>query len=333
MFELYKQTEMEKKIEKLYRERSILTPMDLDIHKIAKAFDIHLDYSEDGPQRAIWDDETTVIFLKPTLPEEKQREVFYHEFAHPLMHHGDQTSMRNKPFQELQEFQANQFQINAAIPFFMLNQLEIPKNEYQVILFIAKVFRVSLKLARKRFEQIKRRIIQRQLDEGSIVFESYEDENEYEATFPLVEDLFSPCEIKQFNLSTENKNKVYYDTYNGELIPLWYTIEIERGQINWSKEFIQFPIDFTYDFSPVSDFKHLDTDAFIPLTNLSLNPSSPNYFAVKTSCMKETLMYFDIDPYNIRRFVLNIKDLEEFLQLTIVGDNMKSLVQIPITNN
>src|SRR5689334_14681066 len=123
----YSRTDLEKNVERMFKERGILSPSDLDIHDVAKVFNVHIDFSlKEGPQRAIWDDYDSVIFLNPDHSEEKQRELFFHELGHPLLHCGNQILMNNKSFRDLQESQANQFQLYAAIPFFMLKQLELP---------------------------------------------------------------------------------------------------------------------------------------------------------------------------------------------------------------
>lgn len=331
MLGLYKLTELERKVENLYREKGLLNPSDLEIKKIAKALDIHIDYStSEGPQRAIWDDETAVIFLNPNLPERTKRDIFFHELSHPLMHCGDQSIMKNTSFRELQEFQANQFRLYAAIPFFMLKELKLPKYENQIIHFIERVFNVSHNLAKQRFEQIKRRIIQSHLDGCYVEYESDEEYPSTSPSYPLLEDLFSPGEIKLFQLNKpkKKKNKVYYDTLDGKVIPLWYTIEIDRGEINWSKKLKRFPIDATFELVPISEFKEYETDAPIPATNLVLHPSKPNDFCVQLHSLKEMLFFFDVDPYNIRRLIINVQDLERLLQLTILNDK-----KIRITNN
>jgi Zn-dependent peptidase ImmA (M78 family) len=159
----YTPTETERKVEMLYKERKILAPSDLEIPKVARLFNVHVNYSR-GPQRAIWDEDTSVIFINPNQTEEKQREVFFHELCHPLMHCGDQTNMHYKSFRDLQEFQANQFQLYAAIPFYMLKDLDLPVYEYQIINVIRVTFKIPLSLAKKRWDQIKRRILQAQID-------------------------------------------------------------------------------------------------------------------------------------------------------------------------
>jgi Zn-dependent peptidase ImmA (M78 family) len=165
MFELYEKTSLETWLEELYISKGILNPDDLwSIDYIARCFGFHINYLQGAPERAIWDEEDALIFLNPNQDEEILREKFFHELCHPLRHYGDQTSMRVKTFRELQEVQANQFQLYAAIPFYMVQTLKPTTLEHEMISQIRTVFKVSERLAKRRLEQIKRRIFQAQSD-------------------------------------------------------------------------------------------------------------------------------------------------------------------------
>jgi Zn-dependent peptidase ImmA (M78 family) len=332
----YTLTETERKIERMYKERNILTPSDLEINNVAHLFNVKLDFSfHGGPERAIWDDDFSVIFLDPDEPREKQQEVFFHELGHPLLHCGDQTSIMSQKFRELQEAQANQFQLYAAIPFFMLKELELPKYEYQMIHTIKTVFKVTEALVKKRLEQIKRRILQSKIDCSLPlhVEQVAETTEEYEAeTFPVLEDLFSPNEIKQFfSPQTKGKNKVYFDVYNGQPIPRWYCVEVNREEVNWSKGMHLFPIDSDFECLPMKEFINHESDAHV-ISEMFLTPSYPNDFAINIKALKKQLGFFDVDPYNIHRFVIDANYLEHLLELNIFGERIKKVANKMETN-
>jgi Zn-dependent peptidase ImmA (M78 family) len=165
MFELYEKTFLETWLEELYISKGIVIPDDLwSIDYIAQSFGFHINYLQGAPERVIWDEEDAIIFLNPNQDEEILREKFFHELCHPLRHYGDQTSMKVKTFRELQEVQANQFQLYAAIPFYMFQILKPTTLEHEMISQIRTVFKVSERLAKRRLEQIKRRIFQAQSD-------------------------------------------------------------------------------------------------------------------------------------------------------------------------
>lgn len=330
MFSCYVLTEMEKKIERMYKDKNILSPTDLDIQNVANLFNVKVDFSE-GPQRAVWDEEFSVIFLNPNHPVEKQKEVFFHELGHPILHCGDQTKIRNSHFRELQEAQANQFQLYAAIPFFMLKDLELPPYEYEIINTIKTVFKVPESLATKRLEQIKRRIYQSKMD--NFIFEERIAESEHnyliKESFPLLEDLFSEEEINSYlKPKMKKKPKLYYDFIDGKPYPIWYCLDVNRGEVNWRKELHLHPIDADFEIYQINDFVNQESDAPVS-SEIVLHHSHPNDFAIDLNPLKKKLLFYDLDPYNIRRFVIDASILEHVLQLDIFTTKLNQRVQLP----
>jgi len=164
MLTLYKKTDLELLAEKIYKEKEILAPSDLTIKNISESFDFQIRYIENAPCRALWDEEDAMIFLDSLLPNKEQRAIFFHELCHPLRHIGTQEHMKSNLFMDLQESQANQFQLYAAIPTFMLKSIELPNNEFYAIKAIEEIFNIPFSLAAKRMEQIKRRSLRQKID-------------------------------------------------------------------------------------------------------------------------------------------------------------------------
>ncbi|GIP35500.1 hypothetical protein J2TS4_47100 [Paenibacillus sp. J2TS4] len=104
------------------------------------------------------------INIDSRLSSEQQWEDFLHELCHVLRHSGNQFLMPES-FLEWQEQDANSFVPYAAIPFFMLKRMELPPHQNDLIDLLTATFKVTRKLAKKRVEQIQRRILQGILDE------------------------------------------------------------------------------------------------------------------------------------------------------------------------
>ncbi|MEH7392446.1 ImmA/IrrE family metallo-endopeptidase [Bacillus sp. JJ1474] len=200
MLTLYKKTDLELLLENLYKEKGILTPSDLSIKNISESFNFHIKYIEKVPCRALWDEEDAMIFLDPLLPEKKQRALFFHEFGHPLRHIGAQEEMKCKLFLDLQETQANQFQLYAAIPTFMLDSIELPNNEFYAIKAIEEVFNIPFSLATKRMEQIKQRVLRNKIDIAIIE----KEQNRYSK---VVQDWSEETKILLLQLENQLKQK------------------------------------------------------------------------------------------------------------------------------
>ncbi|WP_366160638.1 ImmA/IrrE family metallo-endopeptidase [Bacillus infantis] len=159
MLNLYRQTPLEDMIEAMYKEKGIYQLSDLEIENVATKLNIKIVYMAGAPDRAIWTDRKAAIFLNPKRPNAKLREIFFHELCHPIRHYGSQHSMSNDAFRELQEIQANHFQLYAAMPFFILNKIKLPIGE-STINTMADLFNLPHDFVMKRLEQIKRRIDQ-----------------------------------------------------------------------------------------------------------------------------------------------------------------------------
>jgi len=157
MLDLYQTTPLEEWIESRYQSIGIYSPGDLDIDNIAHWFGIDVFYMPGAKEEAIWDDDKAVIFLNSDKSAPEIREVFFHELCHPLRHAGNQFMLPGI-FRELQETQANQFQLYAAMPFFMIREMRFPRNERDIIHLFSEEFGVTHKLAARRLDQIKRRI-------------------------------------------------------------------------------------------------------------------------------------------------------------------------------
>lgn len=156
----YKKTPLEHWISQRYRSKLILNPTDIDIEKIATAFNIDLQFAY---CRSFSDNEERVIFLDIRESLTYKRAAFFHELCHVLRHAGDQRKM-TKLFRDAQEAEANVFTLYASMPFFMIAKMKLPERQTEAIEYLSEEFSVPFELALKRVEQINRRILQGQLE-------------------------------------------------------------------------------------------------------------------------------------------------------------------------
>ncbi|WP_194287245.1 ImmA/IrrE family metallo-endopeptidase [Gracilibacillus oryzae] len=163
MFTGYKKTDLEIWLEQLYLDNNLSSPGDLTIENISRKLNVKVEYLPGAKENVLWNERKIMIFLNPEKPETEIRELFFHELCHPLRHHGDQVKSVSS-FRYLQENQANQFVLYAAMPFFMIEQLELPQDKTQCTHLLATTFNVTEALAKKRVEQINRRILQTNID-------------------------------------------------------------------------------------------------------------------------------------------------------------------------
>lgn len=165
---LYKQTDLEKMINKKYLDNGLLKPFDLmDIDFIASIFNAEIYYHGGKPTVDYDDNIVSIILIDSYSPIYKQREQFFHELAHPLLH-GDQRKVYES-LKNLMESQANNFQMYAAMPIYMLEEyMKIPLHS-TLVKILSVDFCLSPTLVERRIRQVKGRINQARMDHEAMV--------------------------------------------------------------------------------------------------------------------------------------------------------------------
>lgn len=134
---------LEDKIQKLYMTiLHIERPDQLNIDYIASQLGIEVCYWEEASQALILHN-TAYIFLKKSM---NVWEDFCHELAHVLYHAGDQMLL-HKLFVDYQEMRANSFALHAAVPSYLLLQMDLPSNYFAAVRVIQDTFNISLHFA------------------------------------------------------------------------------------------------------------------------------------------------------------------------------------------
>lgn len=154
----YIPTKLELWINDLYQSCNIQTPRDLDIYRVAEAFQATVRLSE--RETKVYHDEygNHLIFLNSQKSEMQQRAEFFHELCHLVQHKGIQQILPQS-YVELQEIQANQFRLYAAMPYHMIiNEYRDYLQNTNIIPLIVHDFKLPYLLVKARMDQIIRRI-------------------------------------------------------------------------------------------------------------------------------------------------------------------------------
>lgn len=160
-FSFYRETNLEQLITKLYLKNGPNIQYPEQLHNfdyLSRSFDIEVVMYRGRP---FTDKIGRVIFLDERYGVFINRMRFFHEAGHILRHEGDQRRMPAL-FKAAQEAEAEAFALYAAIPFYLLKQLELPSQRIEIIDYIARTFLVPPKFAEKRLSQIERRIMENQ---------------------------------------------------------------------------------------------------------------------------------------------------------------------------
>lgn len=151
----YSPTALEDWVTYQYTRHHIKTAQDIDIEEIARIYSIFIHYRSMPARYDIYGRFKAIILDDRSNPSE-QREQFFHELCHILRHVGHQ-SMLPKAFRELQEWDANNFTLYAALPYFMVKQYDF--EDPYLIHHLATDFKITEELCKKRIEQIKRNLL------------------------------------------------------------------------------------------------------------------------------------------------------------------------------
>lgn len=156
-FNLYKPSQVEGWISNIYQQHGIMQPQDLTVSAVSEIFSIKV-IKHEGPVFAEWEDGLySFIFLNQNKSAEEQKNDFFHELCHPLRHVGKQDQLP-KLFQELQEMQAAQFQLVAAMPIYLIEQVPYTRYWEQYISTLAHYFSLPKYFVDRRMQQINRKI-------------------------------------------------------------------------------------------------------------------------------------------------------------------------------
>ncbi|MCO7125157.1 ImmA/IrrE family metallo-endopeptidase [Sporolactobacillus shoreicorticis] len=130
---------------------------DLELKKIAIAFRIEYSCWHGQPYAyRLSENSAAYIIENKQVAEYEQREHFFHELGHIVRHCGDQCDMPEL-FLQMQEAEARQFALYAAIPYHMIDF-----NRTHSLKSIMQEFHFTLNLAYTRIDGMCQQIIVQQ---------------------------------------------------------------------------------------------------------------------------------------------------------------------------
>lgn len=159
MFSYYRMTILEEFVEETYKRVGITSPHQITVEELSQRLNVWVHLSDVKSRALEAVPGMYSMFLDSRLSEHQQRLDFLHELCHLLRHAGNQMTMPES-YTQMQELEAEQFVLYAAMPASMLSQLTpIMPTMADAIPCLVEIFDVPLDLAAKRVDQIKRRIV------------------------------------------------------------------------------------------------------------------------------------------------------------------------------
>ncbi|MFD0717267.1 ImmA/IrrE family metallo-endopeptidase [Paenibacillus sp. GCM10027626] len=284
MFSHYRPSESELWISNKYQENAIFSPSDLVIERVAELFGylIKGTYEDSG---AVFDDDGDCIIYLKYQAEAQRRADFFHELCHPLRHVGDQSKLPAL-FVDLQEAQAAQFQLYAAMPFYMVREYPPRQSWDEYYQMLANEFMLPLQLVKRRINQILNCIKQAKWDRqyrNTLLPASY--------WIPPPKVIDEPPEIA-----------LLYD-YHDSISPSSLVIKGAGEVLDWSQP-AYIPIPQNVDRMEPDDFEELVT-ATVPGDYILQREDKPDQVGIHLPYLGSYLGTTDIDQLLIRLYELN----------------------------
>lgn len=110
-----------------------------------------------------------------------------------------------------------------------------------------------------------------------------------------------------------SKNKVYYDYYLGQLVPIWFVIEFPNG-VDWSKPYFHFPIHAPFERQNAEDFNPDILGASVTMNDLTFT-SNHNHIGIDLLSIQKHMDEAGIDKMNVKQLIVQVADIEEILQM------------------
>ncbi|MGP0583652.1 ImmA/IrrE family metallo-endopeptidase [Paenibacillus timonensis] len=159
MFSHYHMTILEEFLEDVYQRAGITEPWQLTVKEISRRLNVWVHYKPVSSRALEAVPGMYSMFLDERIPPDQQRLDFLHELCHLLRHAGNQMVLPES-FTRMQEIEAEHFVLYAAMPFSMINRLELPDRHELAISALVGTFSVPADLAQQRLDQLQRRTLQ-----------------------------------------------------------------------------------------------------------------------------------------------------------------------------
>lgn len=108
------------------------------------------------------------------------------------------------------------------------------------------------------------------------------------------------------------RSKVYYDSdYEGNLYPLWYTIE---GSIDWDQPTLYFPINAPFERIDSISFDDEIIGCSVFAQELIAHQNKPNQLGINLEAVRSRISE-NIEPHKVERLIIQVSDIEELMQI------------------
>ncbi|MFD2614464.1 hypothetical protein [Paenibacillus gansuensis] len=111
---------------------------------------------------------------------------------------------------------------------------------------------------------------------------------------------------------------VYYEYFDGPLVPQWMVIKFGRLGVPWERNIIYVPVESPFTQHRAEDFEMDTINLSITLDKLVIHPERPGSFGIDIKSIQEELFKnygSQLICEKIEMLIIQMADLEEILQM------------------
>lgn len=110
---------------------------------------------------------------------------------------------------------------------------------------------------------------------------------------------------------------VFYDFHEEKIMPMWIKANFYRGEVNWEDEYLYLSPDAPF-LPLMCDEMEEEIGVAIHLTELTIHPEVTGQFGIYLPSVKNRIKQApDLDPNEIRHFIIRLCDIEEVMQMNM----------------
>lgn len=123
------------------------------------------------------------------------------------------------------------------------------------------------------------------------------------------------------------QQRLYYDFMDGQLIPFWYVLSFDPGEINWEKSAFYYNAIKPFTFIERSEFDESLISMSMQLSDLIFNLDHLYRIGINLKSLRKRIERHGVDPYVVKQFILSVPELNDFLAYLPVQRQISFITQ------
>lgn len=111
------------------------------------------------------------------------------------------------------------------------------------------------------------------------------------------------------------QQRIYYESVGNKLIPYWYVITFDVGDIELDNPVLYYEVNSPISFVEREEFDDSLASFSVYYSDFILNKDKPNQIGLNLTSILKRINRFGIDPSEINQFIVQIQDINKVISL------------------